>query len=1071
MVLYTSLAWAGWVAYPDRWAMRRPETGMSLSTDSHAFFIIRYSRSGAVYREFNFLHMKRLLLPVVLSIMLTPPVFPIGLEKEINGAYYSIEDIGNDEYEAVLRGISKEVTDFVFQSTVSWETGASAKVVGIVDGCFRGLENLRTITFKESWTDKYDSYFQGEFNGCTSLQKIIGLNYVLRDHQNLNFEGCRSLDTSFDWLPYDIFINELKCSLEYGERVETPLIHINSMIGSAEFSGWCPVKFVVDSFESQDNYYKILNDVGFGWENLAEIEAHRPYKFHNTLISAPELKSIEIDADVTNILGFMDCPRLETIDMVNVDYYQEDCVIERADERELNFVINGVPDLRKCRFPYINYIQTMDLTSTRIPNACKLPDLSVLNGYNVYFESGATFPKSLEKLDLGYSYIGDSITLSLPNVEALRLENLRGIKYLNLWDCPKVEDGCADFNIYDDSEDAGYRSIETIIQPKNCRSVGSYISSFPKLKVFGFGDKVEYLPEIKDCPLLKDIIYGGTLDQWMDMTFPCYHQYLTVSTTELSLPGIERLWYGDGCNMTKYLTDLVVLDSDRTKVSPAAFSGYEGLESVFITCDTIGQGAFRSCPNLRDVVFQGSFIETLALSECRSVRQLTLGEKFKKAIYRAFENAGPYNLFFMGSVDEWAEVEFVNNWSDRGHEHHWSGNLEKSISPTQNTLSFHIGNIPVVQLSVGKVKKVGPGTFSGVKSLKSVEIDGSEPVSLGDYAFSDCPELDSVKIRHQSRSGDSEITIGEKTFFNDVKLRDIDFINRVDEVGTDAFENTAWYDNSPDGLVYIGSTAYRYKGLGAGHVSINSGTRYIAGNCFSGQRDILSIDVPDGMLKIGNEAFYRCDNIRNFVVPESVAELRSIPDKCTDISFKDGVEPLSVDLNVFCDSLRRLYIGREINGPTSGFMGYLPNLHTLTFGKNITKLTSDMVSSDDFAYPVLTTLEVLAPVPPALQYEKHEIWNEETGNYEEVEECVSLKAFDPAKVRLLVPAESVDLYKNTPEWNKFYNIDTSGIDTVLNDGNTTIKARYDLQGRSVNDNFKGVVIEILSDGTVRKRIY
>lgn len=130
-----------------------------------------------------------------------------------------------------------------------------------------------------------------------------------------------------------------------------------------------------------------------------------------------------------------------------------------------------------------------------------------------------------------------------------------------------------------------------------------------------------------------------------------------------------------------------------------------------------------------------------------------------------------------------------------------------------------------------------------------------------------------------------------------------------------------------------------------------------------------------------------------------------------------------------------------------------------------------MVSSDDFAYPVLTTLEVLAPVPPALQYEKHEIWNEETGNYEEVEECVSLKAFDPAKVRLLVPAESVDLYKNTSEWNKFYNIDTSGIDTVLNDGNTTVKARYDLQGRSVNDNFKGVVIEILSDGTVRKRIY
>lgn len=1074
VILYTSLAWADWVACPDRWAMRRPETGMSVSTDSHAFFI-HYTRSGAVYREFNIMHMKKLLLFVLPCIMMTPKAFSLGFEKEINGAYYFISVNGNNEYEAQLKGISDDVTDFVFQTSVSWDAGVTAKVVSIADNCFIELENLRTITLKDYWEDT----FPHEFKDCTSLQKIIGLKYVMHDYETLNFEGCRSLDTSFDWLPQDIFISELKCSLGNGEKVVTPLIHLNGMIGAAEFSGWCPIKVLIDSFKSDDNYYKVLGSLRFSWENLTDIEIYRSYTFDEGIVSGPELRSIKIDNEVSNILGLGDCPKLETIDLGNVRYYNEFCETEENKEEDISFQIGyaeigaenrGAPNLHNCSFPYMNYLRTLYLYSTRIPNGCKLPKLNTLEGDDVYFESIPEFPKTLNKLILNNSYIGDSITLSLPNVKELNLTDLVGIKYLNLWDCPKVDDGGAYFIAQDDVLDnAGYWTIATLIQPQNNEYAGDL--SLPNLKEFGFGDKVERLPKIKNCPSLTDIIYGGTIAQWMNLTFPCYQDYVTVSEEESSLPGIKRLWYGDGSKKTKYLKNLTVLDSDRTSVPPAAFSGYEGLETIFIMCDTVGQGAFRNCPNLSDVVFEGSYIETLAFSECHAIRQFTLGKNFKKAIYRAFENAGPYNLNFMGSMEEWANVDFVNSWIDRGHEHSWIGNLEKSISPTQNALSFHIGNIPVVQLAMRGVRKVKTGTFSGVNSLKSVEIDSSTPVFLDDYAFSECENLEYIKISPQSRSNDSEITIGEKTFFNDIKLKDIDFINRVDEIGTDALENTAWFENKSNGLIYVGSTAYKYKGLGQGHVKINPGTKYIAGNCFYNQKDILSVDIPDGMLKIGNDAFYWCDNIKNFIVPESVVELKSIPNECTDIFLEDGIEPLLMDLYITCPSLRNLYIGREINGNTSNFMDYMPSLQKLTIGKNITKLTSNMVASHNLAYPELTILEVLAPIPPALQYEEQKIWNDETGNYEEVLQCVSLRAFDPAKVKLLVPAESIDLYKSAPEWNKFYNIDTSKIDVPIKDKKATVKARYDMEGHSVSDNFKGIVIEILSDGTVRKQIY
>ena len=83
----------------------------------------------------------------------------------------------------------------------------------------------------------------------------------------------------------------------------------------------------------------------------------------------------------------------------------------------------------------------------------------------------------------------------------------------------------------------------------------------------------------------------------------------------------------------------------------------------------------------------------------------------------------------------------------------------------------------------------------------------SYPVtSIGEEAFSDCSGLASVTI------GNSVSSIGRWAFRGCIRLASVTIPNSVTEIGGWAFYGTAWYNNQPNGLVYAGLVAYKYKG-------------------------------------------------------------------------------------------------------------------------------------------------------------------------------------------------------------------------------------------------------------------
>jgi hypothetical protein len=104
--------------------------------------------------------------------------------------------------------------------------------------------------------------------------------------------------------------------------------------------------------------------------------------------------------------------------------------------------------------------------------------------------------------------------------------------------------------------------------------------------------------------------------------------------------------------------------------------------------------------------------------------------------------------------------------------------------------------------------------------------------------------------------------------FNGCKtLAGITIPNSVTSIGYVAFEETAWFktwfDNQPDGVVYLGKVALVYKGTMPANTSIklNDGTTGIADRAFEDCKTLVGITIPSSVASIGEYAFLYCSNL------------------------------------------------------------------------------------------------------------------------------------------------------------------------------------------------------------------
>lgn len=237
---------------------------------------------------------------------------------------------------------------------------------------------------------------------------------------------------------------------------------------------------------------------------------------------------------------------------------------------------------------------------------------------------------------------------------------------------------------------------------------------------------------------------------------------------------------------------------------------------------------------------------------------------------------------------------------------------------TFNTTGEHTVNYMLADKT-----KIGINAFYKCSALTLVNIFDSV-TTIDSSAFNGCSGLTEIVIP------DSVTTIGSKAFYNCSGLTSIDIPSSVTNIGTQAFYSTQFYNNLPNGYVYLGSCYYKYKGTMPRNTSITikDGTKSISPDAFNGCSGLTSVTIPSSITSIGGSAFYGCKSLKAITIPQNFSSnIESSTfagcTSLTEIIIPDSVPSISgSDVFSGCTSLQKITIGSGVTsiGTNSGFI-------------------------------------------------------------------------------------------------------------------------------------------------------
>ena len=173
---------------------------------------------------------------------------------------------------------------------------------------------------------------------------------------------------------------------------------------------------------------------------------------------------------------------------------------------------------------------------------------------------------------------------------------------------------------------------------------------------------------------------------------------------------------------------------------------------------------------------------------------------------------------------------------------------------------------------------------------------------IADYAFQGCDKLESLVIPNTVKK------IGMYAFTGCSKLLNISFPESLEDVMAGALYECAWYDNQPDGLVYVGNLLYRYKGIApTGVITINEGTKAVLGLAFSNQPNITSVILPESVTSVHMQAFGDCPNLESVTLPTWLSVIEDYTfqncSKLQNINLPLGLDQIGKEAFAGCSSL------------------------------------------------------------------------------------------------------------------------------------------------------------------------
>ena len=164
------------------------------------------------------------------------------------------------------------------------------------------------------------------------------------------------------------------------------------------------------------------------------------------------------------------------------------------------------------------------------------------------------------------------------------------------------------------------------------------------------------------------------------------------------------------------------------------------------------------------------------------------------------------------------------------------------------------------------------------------------------------------------------------------------------------------------------------------------------------ERDITTLNIPDGTTKIGNNAFSYCQALTSITIPDTVTEIDDDAflycQALTEATIGNGVTSIGTTAFYYCNKLKSISIPDATTSIKGSAFSNCFALTDVTIGNGITS-----IKGSAFSYcSKLTSVTIKATTPPTLDYEA---FYRTSLNY------------------IYVPAESVDAYKTATIWSGY----------------------------------------------------
>ncbi len=362
----------------------------------------------------------------------------------------------------------------------------------------------------------------------------------------------------------------------------------------------------------------------------------------------------------------------------------------------------------------------------------------------------------------------------------------------------------------------------------------------------------------------------------------------------------------DNCNAiinTKYNKLLwgcrnTVIPEGVIEISDYAFYGLGSLRELTISNSVtiIGSSAFEDCQILTIHGNRGFFAETYAKSH--GIPFVPVNQDIAKG------NAG----FCTWSIEEngiltISEKETVTNqqsgiplpdddgWTSTNHESFVIPNYPNNSAPW---VSYEFSEAIIEE----GISSIGDYAFSNCSDLNHIMIPDSV-TSIGNNAFSNCPNL-TIYGKDNSYA---------KTYANS---HNIEFVT-VEGCGRTG--DCLWIAKSDGELIIYGNgsicnyvtTNIPWKNCNITKVTIEEGVTKISMYAFYFCRSITSVSIPESVTSIGKSAFEWCTGLTSIVLPNSVTSIDSYTfSKCnslTSIVLPNSVSSIGTCLFKDCSNL------------------------------------------------------------------------------------------------------------------------------------------------------------------------